>query len=64
MIKHESFAVYSSTESGGKDIVIKDNIDRYVLVSEEDLNDLIESLVKQALNMRGEASAKTPFVAL
>lgn len=59
--KEEDFVVYSTTESLGQDIAIKDSCGRYALIHEENLDELILALVKIGIDRRGEYPAATPF---
>ena len=46
LIKRDSFAVFNTTESEGRDICIKDDVGRYMLIYETDLSDLIDTLLQ------------------
>ena len=45
-IVNDYYAIYHTDESGGLDICIKDSCDRFALISKDDVENLIEDLVR------------------
>lgn len=60
MIKRDDYAIYTSLESDGLDLVIKDNCDRYSLIPVCELEQFITDVVHYYLNS-GEDSVRTRF---
>ena len=55
-IVNEYYAIYHTDESEGFDICIKDSCDRFALISRDDVENLIEDLVR-FMNYRFETES-------
>ena len=61
IIKEKEFAVYHTSESDGSDICIKDPSNRFVLIYEDSIEDLIEVLVRFANKQWDNKSVSVRF---
>jgi hypothetical protein len=61
IIKRDTYAVYHTSNSDGFDICIKDDLSRFAILSTDDINELIEDLVRIAMAGNDLADAKTRF---
>jgi hypothetical protein len=61
IIKRATYAIYHTSNSDGMDICIKDDLSRFAILSTDDVNDLIEDLVRISMAGNNLADAKTKF---
>jgi len=59
-VVNENYAVYHTEESDGFDICIKDSINRFTLIPVDDIENLIEDLVR-FINQKTDDSVFTKF---
>jgi Cys-tRNA synthase (O-phospho-L-seryl-tRNA:Cys-tRNA synthase) len=60
-VVNEYYAVYHTEESDGYDICIKDSCGRYALISKEDIESLVEDLVRFLQHEDSLVSVHKPF---
>jgi hypothetical protein len=61
IIKRNTYAVFHTSNSDGMDICIKDDVDRFAVINVDNLNNLIEDLVRISMASNTLASVKTRF---
>jgi len=61
IIKRNTYAIYHTSNSDGMDICIKDDLNRFAILSTDDINDLIEDLVRISMAGNNLAAVSTRF---
>jgi hypothetical protein len=61
IIKRDTYAIYTTEESSGYDICIKDESDGYILIYKDYLEDLLADIVFLLSSPERHCSVKTKF---